>query len=107
MPKKNILAALAALIAVEIAAYSYGCSGRSNTSSPTGGLRPESELIENICNFPAQNFSPSNKLGSPRISLTEGDYAVDFTLKDTSGNTHKLSDYLAYKPVLLVFASIT
>ena len=103
MAKKIILAVLAAAFAAAAAACANGDSG----GGAAGALRPESELVQNLCNFPAQDFSPANKLGSPRISIAEGDYAVDFTLKDASGNSHSLSEYLANKPVLLVFASVT
>jgi len=39
--------------------------------------------------------------------IMEGDPAVDFSLKDVQGETHRLSDLLEIKPVLIIFGGYT
>jgi hypothetical protein len=85
------------------------CSKKSSSDPvipSSGSPRPESELSENLCNWPADDFSPSNHV-SAHLGLAIGQYAIDFTLKDTSGTDHKLSTLLATKPVFLIFGSYT
>ena len=45
--------------------------------------------------------------GDGRRSLAVGTLAVDFTLDDTTGQSHTLSALLAKKPVVIVFGSFT
>lgn len=70
------------------------------------GLRPASELSEDIAGWPGVPFSPENFV-STVPALEVGDIAIDFTLEDVDGNPHRLADYLSTKPVLLMIGSYT
>ena len=74
---------------------------------PTLELRRELELTSNCYDWPAQEFSFANHLQDNRTSVTEGDQAIDFTLKDTNGVEYRLSQLLQTRPVLMVFGSFT
>jgi PKD repeat protein len=87
----------------------------SDTETKTGyiyvgpgipGLRPETDLTHNLCNWPADEFSPANHV-SVQIAIAVGDYAIDFTLKDPRGVDYNLGVLLQTKPVLLIFGSCT
>jgi cytochrome oxidase Cu insertion factor (SCO1/SenC/PrrC family) len=82
--------------------------GTSNPpATPTPALRRELELTSNCFNWPAQEFSVVNHVDDNETSVTEGDQAIDFTLKDTEGVEYRLSQLLRTKPVLIVFGSFT
>ncbi len=42
-----------------------------------------------------------------RVGIAQAQMAVDFTLKDTEGVSHTLSDLLSEKPVVLIIGSFT
>jgi len=71
-----------------------------------GCIESENGLVSNCYNWPDQEFSPTNH-AVLSVSFKPGDSAVDFTLKDTSGQSYTLSSLLTTKPVLLVFGSFT
>ena len=75
--------------------------------NPTVELRRELELTSNCYNWPTQEFSSINHAANTRTSVTEGDQAIDFTLKDTDGVEYRLSQLLRTRPVLIVFGSFT
>ena len=52
-----------------------------------------------------QRSGPSG--GFDNAGLDVGEMAVDFTLKDTQGNTVRLAELLSQKPVMMVFGSFT
>jgi len=63
-------------------------------------LRPETALAR-AC--PTYETTANYK----SVGLPVGDTAVDFTLRDTGGVEHTLSDLLEEKPVVIVFGSFT
>ena len=69
-------------------------------------MEPEDGLNSNCLNWPEEAFTPIN---SPTltVALKAGEPAVDFTLKDPTGEDHTLSSLLTTKPVLLVFGAFT
>ena len=97
-----------ALVACFFLAVGAGCKKSSSDAfiPPNTGLRPESKLKHNLCNWPEDEFSPTNKV-SVTAALAVGEYAIDFTLKDTSGTDHKLSTLLQTRPVFMIFGSYT
>ena len=64
------------------------------------------DLISSCYGWPENDFSPTNK-APVMTGLTPGSRAIDFTLKDPSGQTHNLYELLETKPVLLVFGAFT
>jgi PKD repeat protein len=70
------------------------------------GLQPESSLNDNLCNWPAQEFSPTNKVNAG-LAFSTGQYAIDFTLMDPSGVAYNLGALLQTKPVVMIFGSCT
>ena len=80
-------------------------------SLASAGLLPESELVTNCYNFPAEPFSYTNNVknsygSSPPLTLQLGSPAVNFTLHDTDGNSWNLDNALtegAGKPVILIW----
>ncbi len=70
-------------------------------------LLPESSLTPGCVNWPAENFSLSNRAGQLSTGVETGDTAIEFTLKDIEGTSYSLSSLLETKPVLLVFGSYT
>ena len=64
------------------------------------------ELESNCFGWPDQDFSPTN-YANLTVALDEGMPAVEFALKDTSGEIYTLSSLLETKPVMLVFGSFT
>jgi len=73
----------------------------------TTTIEVDERLESNCYNWPEEEFSTTNNSGDVTVSLNEGDAAVDFTLKDTSGQSYTLSALLATKPVLMVFGAFT
>lgn len=71
-----------------------------------GCMQPEDSLKSNCFNWPDQEFSLINH-AFLTVGLRKGNPAIDFTLKDTKGQSYTLSSLLATKPVLLVFGSFT
>lgn len=67
---------------------------------------PETQLVSNCYNWPAQEFAPGNS-ASEKAVLPAGSRAIDFTLADVDGNKVTLSALLATKPVVLVTGSFT
>ena len=64
------------------------------------------DLVSNCYGWPENDFTPANK--APVItSLAPGSRAIDFTLRDPSGQPHNLYELLETKPVLLVFGAFT
>ena len=73
----------------------------------SSGLRPESDLVSNCYDWPAQPFTPDNHVLSVRAALAEGENALEFTLRDPDGVEYKLSELLETRPVYLVFGAYT
>ena len=69
-----------------------------------GGLRPASELSSYIGSWPDFPIDEEHRFTTATF-LQAGDVAVDFTLQDLSGNSHRLAEYLQTKPVLLFIGS--
>jgi hypothetical protein len=85
-------------------------AGAGNDECAAGDSDTDSDndtLIDNCYNWPAEEFSPSNNVGGLSTGVSEGQQAIDFTLKDVDGTEHTLSTLLETKPVLLVFGSYT
>ena len=89
---RNRAALLFMFIVFCLIIISAGCSSSdkddsntppTNTGTVPPDLRNESELTDNLCNWPAQEFTNSNHV-TVQISLNQGDYAIDFTLKKPS-----------------------
>ncbi len=70
-------------------------------------LRPESTLFSGCFGWPAEEFSPANNTGGVGVSVSAGEQAIEFTLKDPDGASHTLSELLGTRPVLLVFGGFT
>jgi hypothetical protein len=64
------------------------------------------DLISGCYGWPENDFSPTNK-APVMTGLAPGSRAIDFTLKDPSGQAHNLYELLETKPVLLVFGAFT
>ena len=62
--------------------------------------------LSNCYGWPENDFSPTNK-APVMTGLTRGSQAIDFTLKDPSGQAHNLYELLETRPVLLVFGAFT
>ncbi len=73
-----------------------------------GGIPPQlaGGLKSGCLGWPGTEFSPSNSTGWI-VSVSAGQLAIDFTLKDTAGTSHTLSDLLGTKPVWLQLGSFT
>ena len=82
-------------------------STTTTITNTTTTIEVDERLESNCYNWPEEEFSPTNNSGDVTVSLNEGDAAVDFTLKDTSGQSYTLSTLLATKPVLMVFGAFT
>jgi hypothetical protein len=70
-------------------------------------LFPESNLVSGCFGWPDQEFSSMNHTGGVQVSVSAGDRATEFTLRDPSGNPRPLSELLETRPVLLVFGGFT
>ena len=75
-------------------------------TTPQSRLLPSSDLQTYCLPWLDESPSPSSsiRLGN---GIMEGDPAVDFSLKDVHGETHRLSDLLETKPVLLILGGYT
>lgn len=114
----NIRIIFVLALAFAVFAFSLNCSssassdtatatssgGGSGTGTASGILRPETELLNNPCNWPVEEFSSTNHV-SLTTGLAEGERAIDFTLKDTSGTSWNLGQLLQTKPVFMIFGS--
>lgn len=69
-------------------------------------LLPSSELQSYCLPWLDESPSPSSSIRLEN-GIMEGDSAVDFSLKDVHGETHRLSDLLETKPVLLILGGYT
>ncbi|MGD2216805.1 MAG: hypothetical protein PVJ64_08610 [Gemmatimonadales bacterium] len=108
---KAIQRTLVPTVAVQLLACSVSSptdnDGTSNPpQTPTPELRRELELTSNCYNWPVQEFSAVNH-AEETTSVSEGQQAIDFTLKDTEGVEYRLSELLRSRPVLIVFGSFT
>ena len=99
---------IALLLALALLFLCLGCGGKSSSTPipAPADLQPESALKDNLCNWPAQEFSPSNHV-SAQLAFGVGQYAIDFTLRDPSGTSYNLGALLQAKPVFLIFGSCT
>lgn len=75
-------------------------------------LRDESALSHSCYSFPDKDFALDNNVAakygsSPHVMLEVGASAINFSLKDATGNKYKLSELLTEKPVLLVMGMVT
>ena len=70
-------------------------------------LLPETNLVSGCFGWPGQEFSPTHNTGGVQVSVSVGQTATEFTLKDPSGQLFKLSDLLKTRPVLMVFGGFT
>jgi hypothetical protein len=75
-------------------------------TNTTTTVEPDDRLESNCYNWPEQDFSPTNR-ADLAVSFDQGDLAVNFTLKDTNGQSYTLFTLLSTKPVMLVFGSFT
>lgn len=69
-------------------------------------LLPSSELQSYCLPWLDETPSPSKSIRLEN-DIKEGDPAVDFSLNDVYGETHRLSDLLETKPVLLILGGYT
>jgi hypothetical protein len=69
-------------------------------------LLPSSELQSYCLPWLDESPSPSSSIRLEN-GIMEGDSAVDFSLNDVHGETHRLSDLLETKPVLLILGGYT
>ena len=87
------------------------CGGSGDPVTPKDEydlvLLPESSLVSGCYGWPGQEFSETNNTGGVRVSVSAGQRATEFTLKDPNGNPHTLSGLLETRPVLLVFGGFT
>ncbi len=97
-----------------LAVSTSGCDEKTTNPDETEGpqgtaltLLPESSLTPGCVNWPAENFSLSNRAGQLSTGVKTGDTAIEFTLKDIEGTSYSLSSLLETKPVLMVFGSFT
>lgn len=74
---------------------------------PAPDLKPATELQYDCYGWPDREFTKKNHAVAKVTRLQTGDPAVDFTLRDRNGRSHRLADLLADKPVLLVTGSWT
>lgn len=70
-------------------------------------LQPEGNLVSDCFGWPDQEFSPTNNAGGVQVSVSPGERATEFTLKDPNGTSYRLSDLLKARPVLMVFGGFT
>ena len=77
----------------------------TKTNTPSR-LLPSSELQSYCLPWLDETPSPSNSIRLEN-DIKEGDPAVDFSLKDVHGETHRLSVLLEAKPVLLILGGYT
>jgi len=77
----------------------------TETNAPSR-LLPSSELQAYCLPWLDENPPPSSSIRLEN-GIMEGDPAVDFSLKDVQGETHRLSDLLEIKPVLIIFGGYT
>ena len=77
----------------------------AKTNTPSR-LLPSSELQSYCLPWLDESLSLSNSIRLEN-GIMEGDSAVDFYLKDVHGETHRLSDLLEIKPVLLILGGYT
>ena len=77
------------------------------TSSVSGSATDESKgpLLSDALTRNCNPARASGDFGS--LGLTEGEIAVDFTLKDVHGKPTSLAGLLSEKPVVMVFGSFT
>jgi len=98
---------LVAFAALQLSA----CNRSDNNVSPaepgqTLVLRAESELTTGCYEWPTPDLKLPDAVGYA-MPLAVGDRAIEFTLADTDGATHKLSRMLETRPVLVVFGAFT
>ena len=77
-------------------------------ASPDSATGPtlSDQLEDNCFDWPTSEFTPASH-AQWITSLKKGDLAVDFTLEDTAGNSHTLSQLLASRPVWIQLGSFT
>ena len=81
---------------------------RGETATEYGSrLAPASELRSDCINWPDQEISETNSAGQLTVSRSEGELAVDFSLRDANGTPHSLAGLLESKPVFLVLGGFT
>ena len=78
-----------------------------NSTPSIPDLKPASELNQACYDWPAKEFAPGNTPKPKTVYVSQGDPAVDFTLKDVNGKDVNLATLLDDKPVLLVSGSYT
>ena len=95
------------LLALDLAA----CGGSGAPTQPEDSvkltLRPEATLVSGCFGWPGQEFTAANhaNVGAPAVAA--GAQAIEFTLLDHAGASHRLSELLATRPVLMVFGGFT
>lgn len=65
-----------------------------------------SELTSNCYNWPAEDFDPT-KFAPWKPSVSAGQLAIDFTLRDVDGKAYTLSELLIEKPVWIQLGAFT
>ena len=87
----------------------FGCGEeRSTGPADVDGLTPSlsDELQSNCYSWPEHEFTRESH-ARIFVSMSEGNRAVEFELRDAYGTHYKLSELLTTKPVLLVTGSHT
>ena len=82
------------------------------TTTITGSLRPDNDLIHQCYDFPMTDFGRSNNVrltygSSPKVLMNVGDQAIDFTLPSVTGQSINLEQLLSQKAVLLLWGHWT
>ena len=90
-----------------------GCSESDHPIEPADDipplpslLRAETELTTACYDWPVEELSLPDAV-EYAMQFEAGDPAIDFTLRDVTGATHRLSGLLETRPVLLVFGAFT
>jgi hypothetical protein len=99
----------APLLVTAILLMQCGRTSPTEPTQPTAGaaIYSEEHLRSGCYSWPGEASSSPAPVGNPRLGLTEGDPAIDFTLEDPTGVRYRLSDLLGKKPILLVLGSLT
>lgn len=92
--------ATTAAVALAVA-VSLGCAGVLDKPGPQAD-----EAVGGCFDRPSAPFGPDNYT-DPTAQLARGDRAPDFALEDVDGQTHRLSELLKSKPVVLVLGNYT
>ena len=102
---RRFLSPTVALLAV-VSATCGGSTPAPTPSAPSAPSNLSNALASGCFGWPGSEFSTTNK-ASVQTFLRAGDRAVEFSLRNTAGETVTLSGLLASRPVLLVHGAFT